>query len=118
MEWFSLVAYVLFPCNYRFCCGNMVGGECCGMDIFSITSSKQEIISLLGNIDREGMGNVITYMVRSDYFIAHCHHHHRYKGGLVDHLFGVYYEMIDMAPHLSDESCRIVAFPTIYAPHI
>ena len=84
-------------------------GEYCGMDIFGITSSKLEIISLLGNIDREGMGNVITYLVRSDYFTAHCHHHHRYKGGLADHSLGVYYEMIDMAPHLPDESCRIVA---------
>lgn len=79
------------------------------MNIFGITSSKQEIISLLSDIEREGMGNVISYLVKSDYFTAHCHHHHRYKGGLADHSLGVYFEMIKMAPHLPDESCRIAA---------
>ena len=84
-------------------------GEYCGMDTLGITSSKLEIISLLSDIDRDGMGNVIAYLINSDYFSAHCHHPPRYKGGLADHSLGVYHEMIDMAPHLSDNSCRIVA---------
>jgi hypothetical protein len=42
-------------------------GEYCGMDTFGITSSKQEIISLLSDINREGIGNVIAYLINSDY---------------------------------------------------
>lgn len=73
------------------------------------TTSKTEIVSLLSDVNRAGMGNVIAYLEHSDYFSAHCHHHHRYQGGLADHSLGVYREMRKMAPHLPDESCRIVA---------
>ena len=71
---------------------------------------KTEIISLLSDINREGIGNVIAYLHQGDYFTAHCYHHHRNEGGLAEHSLGVYHEMRAMAPELSDESCRIVAF--------
>lgn len=71
--------------------------------------TKTEIISLLSNIDRDGISNVIAYLLYSDYFTAHCHHHHRFKGGLAEHSLGVYWEMRAAAPLLPDDSCRIVA---------
>lgn len=72
-------------------------------------STKQQVISLLSDINRKGMDNVIAYLERSDYFTTHCHHHHHYEGGLADHSLGVYWEMRASAPELPDESCRIVA---------
>lgn len=71
--------------------------------------TKQQIISLLSDINREGIGRVIAYLEHSDYFTARCHHHHRFKGGLAEHSLGVYWSMRAFAPHLPDESCRIVA---------
>lgn len=79
------------------------------MTISGTISSKTLIISLLSDVNREGIGNVIAYLENSDYFSAHCHHHHRYIGGLADHSLGVYYEMRKLAPELPDDSCRIVA---------
>ena len=43
------------------------------------STSKTEIISLLSDVNRDGIGNVIAYLNQSDYFTAHCHHHHRYE---------------------------------------
>ena len=79
----------------------------------------QYIISLLKSINREGIGNVIAYLFQSDYFTAHCHHHHRYEGGLADHSLDVYIRMRALAPELHDESCRIVAlFHDICTTHL
>lgn len=72
-------------------------------------TTKLQIISLLCDINREGIGNIIAYLEHSDYFSAHCHHHHRFEGGLAEHSLGVYWAMRTIAPDLPDESCRIVA---------
>ena len=80
-----------------------------GMNTCRIISSKAQIISLLSDVNREGISNVIAYLHQSDYFTAHCHHHHRYEGGLADHSLDVYKKMRAIAPELPDESCRIVA---------
>ena len=79
------------------------------MDTCGTTSSKSQIISLLSDINREGIGNVIAYLEHSDYFSTHPYHHHRFEGGLAEHSLGVYWEMRAFAPDLPDESCRIVA---------
>ena len=84
--------------------GIIYGMNTCG------TTSKATIVSLLSDVNRKGISNVIAYLQQSDYFTAHCHHHHRYKGGLADHSLDVYQGMRILAPELSDESCRIVAF--------
>lgn len=73
------------------------------------TTSEDTIVSLLIDIGREGISNVIAYLQQSDYFTTQCHHHHRYKGGLADHSLDVYLRIRELAPELSDESCRIVA---------
>lgn len=83
--------------------GNMYGMNTSG------TTSKTEIISLLSDVNREGVSSVISYMHHSNFFTAHCHHHHRYEGGLADHSLDVYHRMREMVPELNDESCRIVA---------
>ena len=72
-------------------------------------STKSEVISLLSDVNREGINSVISYLHHSDYFAARCYHHHRYEGGLADHSLDVYHRMREMAPDLPDESCRIVA---------
>ena len=74
-----------------------------------IASTKSEIISLLSDVNREGISSVISYLHHSDYFTAGCYHHHRYEGGLADHSLDVYHRMREMASDLPDESCRIVA---------
>jgi len=81
----------------------------CGMNTCGTTSSKSQIIALLSDINREGIGNVIAYLEHSDYFSTHPYHHHRFEGGLAEHSLGVYWEMRAFAPDLPDESCRIVA---------
>lgn len=73
------------------------------------TTSKTEIISLLSDVNREGISSVISYLHHSNFFTAHCYHHHRYEGGLADHSLDVYQRMRAMDPELNDESCRIVA---------
>lgn len=73
------------------------------------STSKAEIISLLSDVNREGISSVINYLHHSDYFTAHCYHHHRYEGGLADHSLDVYRRLRHMEPNLLDESCRIVA---------
>ncbi len=84
-----------------------------------MSETKTEIISLLSDINREGISNVIAYLDKSDYFTAHCYHHHRYDGGLAEHSLGVYHEMRALAPELPDESCRIVAlFHDICTSHM
>lgn len=83
-------------------------GIMCGMNT-SGSTSKAEIISLLSDVNREGIGSVINYLHHSDYFTASCHHHHRYEGGLADHSLDVYRRLRAMEPDLSDESCRIAA---------
>lgn len=75
----------------------------------SCSISKTEIISLLSDVNREGISSVISYLHHSSYFTDHCYHHHRYEGGLADHSLDVYYRMREMDSELNDESCRIVA---------
>ena len=83
------------------------------------TTTKTEIISMLSDVNREGISSVISYLHHSDYFAAHCHHHHRYEGGLADHSLDVYHRMREMEPALPDESCRIVAlFHDICTSHL
>ena len=71
--------------------------------------TKDRIISLLSDINREGIVSVISYLHHSDYFTTHCHHHHRHDGGLAEHSLDVYQRMRIMKPELPDDSCRIVA---------
>ena len=84
-------------------------GTTSGISTCGTISSKTHIISLLSDINRHGIGNVVIYLLQSDYFTAYCHHHHRYEGGLADHSLDVYQRMRELAPELFDESCRIVA---------
>ena len=89
-----------------------------GMSTYGIISSKAQIISLLSDVNREGISNVIAYLHQSDYFTAHCHHH-RYEGGLADQSLDVYKKVRAIAPELPDESCRIVAlFHDICTSHL
>lgn len=39
---------------------------------------KQEILDLLGGIEREGIKETIDYLNDSDFFRTGCHSHHRY----------------------------------------
>lgn len=74
-----------------------------------MTTVKQEILSLVSDINRPGIGNVIAYLDQSDYFTMNCHHHHHYEGGLAVHSLEVYQKMRALSPDLPDESVRIVA---------
>lgn len=52
---------------------------------------KQEILNLLGGIEREGIKETIDYLNDSDLFRTGCHSHHRYFGGLARHSLEAYH---------------------------
>lgn len=84
-----------------------------GKDIASI---KDQIMNLLSNVNRQGMGKLITYLEQdTDFFIAPAstRFHGNYMGGLAEHSLNVYElfkkknEQYDFG--LSDDSVIIVS---------
>ena len=70
----------------------------------------ERIVEILVKINRPGMDQVIEYMRKSNYAIACCNSHHKYKGELVDHSLEVYYLMMERRGQISEESIAICAF--------
>jgi len=70
---------------------------------------KEEFISLLKQIDREGMDKLIEFIERSDFFEAPAstRFHGSYKGGLLEHSMKVY-EILKTKTEDSD-SVKIIA---------
>jgi len=54
--------------------------------------TKQEILTLLNKVKREGIGDLIDYLEESDYFQAPAstRFHANHKGGLAEHSLNVY----------------------------
>lgn len=50
----------------------------------------QRVIDLVKTLNRPGVDNVIAFLQRSDFQTAQCVGHHKYSGGLIDHLLEVY----------------------------
>jgi len=57
-----------------------------------MSSSKKEIVSLLSNIERDGINNLIKFLKESTFFEdpASCQDHNPYRGGLADHSLNTY----------------------------
>ena len=55
-----------------------------------VRKTREEIMSLLKEVERPGMDRVIWYLENSDFFRARCHSHHEFSGGLAVHSLGVY----------------------------
>ena len=70
---------------------------------------KEQILGILGGIDRAGMDAVIEYLNASNYFTRGCYHHHKERGGLAKHCFEVYTFMSAHAEGLSAESIAVAA---------
>ena len=70
----------------------------------------ESIITILKDIKRPGMDNVIEYMRASNFATASCYSHHTYKGGLVDHSLEVYDLMMKRRGNLNKESVAVCAF--------
>lgn len=75
----------------------------------TVQNAKEEILSLLKEVDRPGIDKVIWYLNESTYFRARCGSHHNFSGGLAVHSFGVYQEMKKLGLSLPEDSMRIVA---------
>ena len=67
----------------------------------------QRVIDLIKTVDRKGVENVIKYLTDSNYAMARCYGHHKYKGGLVDHSLEVYEIMKRDNTQFSEESIII-----------
>ena len=72
-------------------------------------NTKDEILSLLQEINRPGIDNVIQYLQKSTFFTERCNSHHKFRGGLAVHSLGVYQEMKKLDLSLPEDSMRIVA---------
>ena len=73
-----------------------------------LSKTREEILSLLKEVERPGMDKVIWYLENSDYFRARCKSHHEFSGGLAVHSLGVYNEFKNLDTSFPDESIRIV----------
>ena len=74
-----------------------------------LKNTKDEILSLLQEINRPGIDNVIQYLQKSTFFTERCNSHHKFRGGLAVHSLGVYNEFEKLNTGLSEDSIRIVS---------
>jgi HD superfamily phosphodiesterase len=51
---------------------------------------KQAVIDRLRSTKRENIETVLDFMEKNGFFTYHCHRHHHYYGGLVDHAWQTY----------------------------
>ena len=77
-----------------------------------IDSNKKEILTLLGNVKRKGMEEVMSFLENSTFFVAPNHRdnkkHHAWPGGIAQHSLGVYKLMKD-ARGLDHDSITITS---------
>jgi len=73
-----------------------------------VLKTREEILSLLKEVDRPGMDRVIWYLENSDFFRAGCNSHHKFLGGLAVHSLGVYKEFEKLETGFPEDSIRIV----------
>lgn len=67
------------------------------------------ICRLLRCTGREGVEELILFMRTNGYFMASCHRHHYYVGGMAQHAFEVYLYMKTHIPTMSEDSLIIVS---------
>lgn len=71
---------------------------------------RQTVIDRLRATKRANIGAVIEYMDRHGFFTRHCHHHHRYRGGLAHHAWQTYQIAKGLAdPALDGDSIAIAS---------
>lgn len=64
---------------------------------------KERIIETLRSTKRENIETVISYMEEHEFFSRGCHRHHKYDGGLADHVWQTY----QLAKKLEAENKRL-----------
>lgn len=69
-----------------------------GLSQRKIQENKQEIISLLRSVERDGMDKLIAWLEKHDYFTAPAStaYHLSCVGGLAQHSLNVYYELMTL----------------------
>lgn len=69
-----------------------------GLSQVRIEQNKEEIISLLSSVNRDGMTKLINYLKKEDYFTAPAStkYHMACVGGLAQHSLNVYYNMMEL----------------------
>ena len=77
--------------------------------------NKEEFISIVKTIDREGIDELMKWLETTDFFEAPAStkYHSSYEGGLCQHSLNVYKNMMklrnEFCPEISEESVKIVA---------
>lgn len=80
-----------------------------------IRKNKEEFLSIANTIERDGVKELISWLVSTDFFKAPAstRFHNSFEGGLCEHSLNVYHNLIQLknlyCPEISDESCKIVA---------
>lgn len=77
-----------------------------------IGKNKEKIIKLLHSTGREGMGNVIKYLEKYNFFEqpSSLYRHHNWEGGLAQHCLGVYDRLSKTGEKLPEDSRIITSF--------
>lgn len=68
------------------------------------TQIKDRIISLILSTGREGAQRTVDYLLRSDFFTASCHHHHKFIGGLAKHSLEAYEIAVKVHKDMPEDS--------------
>lgn len=80
-----------------------------------IRKNKEEFLSIANTIERDGIKELLDWLVITDFFKAPAstRFHNSFEGGLCEHSLNVYHNLIQLknlyCPEISDESCKIVA---------
>ena len=78
---------------------------------------KEQFITLLKSVDREGMDKLLDFLEKSDFYTAPAstRFHGSYEGGLLEHSLKVYEILVDKVKHsikpieVSEDTIKIVA---------
>ena len=76
----------------------------------SVETTKNEIISLLKRVNRDGIDRLIEFLEKTDYFTAPAstRFHSNYEGGLADHSLNVYKELKELTNDAWPEETIII----------
>ena len=76
----------------------------------SVEATKNQIISLLKKVNRDGIDRLIEFLEKTDYFTAPAstRFHSNYEGGLADHSLNVYKELKELTNDAWPEETIII----------
>lgn len=81
----------------------------------NISENKEEFMSLVRQIKRDGIENLITWLESSDFFAAPAsrQYHGSYAGGLLQHSLNVYHELLRLLQAFPEVASQIRSEDTV-----